>query len=363
MQHVDAAVVGAGIAGLAVADRLCAAGRHVVVLEARSRVGGRLLSHYLEGSNAALDLGATWFWPGEARVAELVRRFDIDVHTQYLDGDAMFDGPEGPQRISGNPIDVPSGRFVAGAASLADALAAQLADDTVVPDATVSSITVVSDGVAVEHARGSVHADQVVLALPPALAVDTIAFEPALPDRVAGLADITPVWMGAIAKVVAVYPHAFWRDRGLAGAAISHVGPLNEIHDMSGPDGSPAALFGFARLADDAPTPTAAEVVAHLTRLFGPDAAHPVEVIIHDWRHEPATSPTGVAARTSYQAFGHPLFGEPTLERIHWASTETSPIAPGHIEGALAAAERAAASILQRLPRHPTTTANREATQ
>jgi monoamine oxidase len=45
--------------------------------------------------------------------------------------------------------------------------------------------------------------------------------------------------------------------------------------------------------------------------------------------------------------YAHPLYQEPAANgRLHWASTETAPVAPGHIEGAIAAAERAAAAII-----------------
>src|SRR6185312_15898603 len=49
----DVVVVGAGLAGLSAARRLAAAGRSVVVLEARDRVGGRTLNHPLPGGHVA----------------------------------------------------------------------------------------------------------------------------------------------------------------------------------------------------------------------------------------------------------------------------------------------------------------------
>ena len=73
-----------------------------------------------------------------------------------------------------------------------------------------------------------------------------------------------------------------------------------------------------------------------------------------DWRAETFTSPPNVEALTNYQTYGHPDFHKPTLNgRAHWASTETSMVAPGHIEGAFAAAERAANAIIDQLQTEP----------
>src|SRR3954470_18852890 len=53
---VDVAIVGAGAAGLAAAKRIAAAGRSFVVLEARSRIGGRVFTDTSLG--APFDAGA-----------------------------------------------------------------------------------------------------------------------------------------------------------------------------------------------------------------------------------------------------------------------------------------------------------------
>lgn len=56
---LDCAIVGAGIGGMSAASALIAAGKNVVVLEARNRVGGRAFS---DNSFATpVDLGAEWF--------------------------------------------------------------------------------------------------------------------------------------------------------------------------------------------------------------------------------------------------------------------------------------------------------------
>lgn len=58
MEQVDTIVVGAGVAGLTAARLLSRAGRRVVVLEARDRVGGRVVTDRRFG--LATDLGASW---------------------------------------------------------------------------------------------------------------------------------------------------------------------------------------------------------------------------------------------------------------------------------------------------------------
>lgn len=54
----DVLVIGAGLAGLACAQRLRAAGRRVLVLEARQRLGGRIWTERHQGS--PIELGASW---------------------------------------------------------------------------------------------------------------------------------------------------------------------------------------------------------------------------------------------------------------------------------------------------------------
>lgn len=342
----DVAIVGAGISGLALAQHLVCAGLDVVVLEGRDRVGGRL--HSVDG----LDLGATWFWPNEPRVQALIRRLDVPTHAQHLDGDALYHGPTGMQRLDGNPIDVVSGRFAAGADSLPLAIARDLPDGVLRLTVTVATITYADGTVTLTTSAGDVVAGAVVLALPPALAAASINFDPPLPEAVASAARSTPVWMGGITKVVARYPDAFWRRAGLSGSGISHVGPMRELHDMSGVDGVPGALFGFVP-AQQVGESTVSEsgIVEQLVTMFGPDAGVPDAIHICDWRAESLTSPPGVEQLTAYQMFGHEAFQDASFDgRLYWASTETASTSPGHIEGALEAAERTAGQLKTRTP-------------
>ena len=127
---------------------------------------------------------------------------------------------------------------------------------------------------------------------------------------------------------------------------MSYVGPLREVHDMSGPTGTPGALFGFAS-GGSPRSITSDAVIAQLVELFGPEAAHVRHLEIADWTTERFTSPPGAASMNSYQAYGHPIFAEPMYSGAAvWASTETSTVNPGHIEGALHAGDRAASLLL-----------------
>ena len=354
----DVIVVGAGVSGLATADRL-GPGFESMVLEAGTRVGGRL--HSVDG----LDLGASWFWPGERRVASLVQELDIATHPQFLDGDAVYEASDGVVRLDGNPIDVPASRFSTGADDLCNALRERITarpGSSVVLDSRVRGIEATDTDrrplvVTVEQAGRdrTICADHVVLALPPALAAASIEFHPPLPHEMAELANRTPVWMGTTTKTVIRYRDAFWRDAGLSGSAVSQRGPLREIHDLSGPGGRPAALFGFSPTAAQSDPIERSAVVAQLVRLFGPSAADPLAVHVADWRRETLTAPVGVDMLTDYSTFGDPRFGRPGFDgRLHWTSTETATTAPGHIEGALAAAERTVSLIRTAVhsPRH-----------
>jgi monoamine oxidase len=75
---VRAVVVGAGLAGLVAADELVRAGAEVVVLEARSRVGGRVWSERLP-NGAVVEMGAEYILPGNTAIRELAGRLGLGL--------------------------------------------------------------------------------------------------------------------------------------------------------------------------------------------------------------------------------------------------------------------------------------------
>ncbi|MBE7448100.1 MAG: FAD-dependent oxidoreductase [Kofleriaceae bacterium] len=101
--RVDVAVVGAGLAGLAAAEHLRAAGASVVVVEARDRVGGRAWSEAL--GRGRFDRGGQWLGPGQDRLAALADRLGVATFATWSTGQKLLDDGERVRRYAG---DVPT---------------------------------------------------------------------------------------------------------------------------------------------------------------------------------------------------------------------------------------------------------------
>jgi monoamine oxidase len=71
-------VVGAGLGGLTAATRLQDAGAEVTVLEARDRVGGRVLSHRFDDGTVA-ELGGEWIDSSQQAVRALAERLRLEM--------------------------------------------------------------------------------------------------------------------------------------------------------------------------------------------------------------------------------------------------------------------------------------------
>src|SRR5690625_5176048 len=104
-EHVDAIVIGAGLAGLTAAHQLSRT-RRVALVEARTRVGGR--AHSVPAGGGVIEAGATWFWANEPVIRAAATDLGLEIYSQDIDGDALFETADGgAQRLGGNPIDGP----------------------------------------------------------------------------------------------------------------------------------------------------------------------------------------------------------------------------------------------------------------
>ena len=104
--RVDVAVVGAGLAGLVAARDLLAAGLSVLVLEARDRVGGRLLNHTLKGG-AVVEVGGQWVGPTQDRVLALAEELGVGLYPTYEEGEHLLAVNGAVKRYSGDDFALP----------------------------------------------------------------------------------------------------------------------------------------------------------------------------------------------------------------------------------------------------------------
>ena len=361
-QQYDVVVIGAGLAGLTAAAVCHDNGLDVCVLEAQSRIGGRVHSLYAETCDALInnthvaDLGPTWVWAKyQPHVQRWLQALEIELMPQFERGQGMLDRDPN-QRAEPWPLPGQDGmtRINGGPQSIINALCARLPSSTVRTNCPVSAISAEHNQLNISTESGQqVSAHHVIVATPLPIAAQSIDFSPALPEAMTQQMQNTATWMAQQAKVVIQYADAFWREQGFSGRIASQVGPLVEAHDHAATNGTPAALFGFMgvpyNVREQHRQELPAAISAQLMRVFGDTAAEPMQVHIEDWANNAwicsRDEQTGggqqpsVLAKITRETF--------MQDRLHFAVSETSTISPGLIEGALHAGESTAQRIVK----------------
>ncbi|GEP36190.1 monoamine oxidase [Nocardioides szechwanensis] len=88
-RQVDVVVVGAGIAGLVAARKVARAGRSVLLVEARHRVGGRVLNHRLDGGET-IESGGAFVGPTQDHILALARELKVPTFLEYNTGNSVY---------------------------------------------------------------------------------------------------------------------------------------------------------------------------------------------------------------------------------------------------------------------------------
>ena len=356
-EKVDTIIIGGGLSGIYAAFLLAAKQKSLVLLEARSRVGGRILSPEHHGFYA--DLGPSWYWPMiNPRVNALIQALGLKEYPQFETGLGRLQARNGhAETIEGYPMDPPGWRLGGGMISLVNGLCRRIPEGVIRLNHPVCEIERLDKGVRVtagrldQEPKCRMEASRIILALPPRLAAGSILFTPDLSYDLIQAMLRASTWMAGQAKFFALYDRANWRKFGLSGQGFSLCGPLGEIHDGSSEANGPYGLTGFVgipALRRKNKDGIIQAILTQLAFLYGQEAGEPVRVYYQDWAREEFTA-------TEYDqraAHNHPEFHPPRGETsiwdgtFHFAGSETADHFGGYIEGALSSAERAVLAVM-----------------
>ncbi|BHH82746.1 flavin monoamine oxidase family protein [Desulforhopalus sp. 52FAK] len=356
MKSAKTVIIGAGLSGLYSAFLLSQRNREFLILEARNRIGGRILG--LEHEGLVSDMGPSWFWPDiHPKITGLINGFGLTAYKQYENGLGRIQTHDGQvNTVRGLNNEPVCWRIFGGVDGLLSRLLSSIPAKNIRLDHPVCRIEKTRSGLQV--AVGDIEkepdtffdAKHVILALPPRLAASTILFTPDLSFELAQEMLKTGTWMAGQAKFCAVYDKPFWRSHGLSGQAFSHCGPIGEIHDGSNHDQPPYGLTGFLgvpAIRRNNKEELNNMMLRQLELIFGEPAAHPAAFFYKDWARERYTA-------TEYDQpsmLEHPAYSPPAGKISIWdnsvrfAGTETADEHGGYMEGAIIAAERATLNI------------------
>ncbi|NDU73426.1 FAD-dependent oxidoreductase [Actinomadura sp. DSM 109109] len=315
----DVVVVGAGLSGLTAARDLVAAGRSVVVLEARERPGGRVYGMPL-GDGTTNEGGAEFIGPTQDRIAALAKDLGVGTYATYNEGKNVY---HRNGRRSLYATDGPLG--------------------AVPPDWGVVDLEL-----ALLKLGGMVAEVPVGEPWKAAKAEEWDAQTFHTWSRSNSLSSGARFLMDAFASSTLSVRS---QEDGLTGQAVADGGAIDATFDNSPPDGSRGILMGFMNQAnirklDGAPeADVRAAGLASFTALFGDEAGAPRLTAFQRWDNEvwSGGGPVGVAPPGTLTAFG-PALREP-CGPVHWAGTETSGYWTGYMDGAVRSGERVAKEV------------------
>ena len=345
-------IIGAGLSGLLTAYRLKKKGIPFKILEARSRIGGRINTLY-GTDNTPVEMGATWFLGQHIHLVALLEELGIEYFEQYMKGTVFFQQfSNSPAQSIQIPSQPPSYRISGGTANLINTLYQNLDKNDVLLNQLVKEIKFHKNSVQVITNDAFLEGNRVVLCIPPKLWAKKILFEPHLPNDLMNVAKQTHTWMEDSIKVALTYKTPFWQQENLSGALFSNTGPITELYDHCNQERSKYALCGFMNSSfknlDYAER--RARVVNHIKNVFGAKAEEFMDYEECVWSKEENTFEESDLSLYPHQNNGNPIFGKFYFGKLLISSSESASEFPGYMEGAVYSANVIAKKIMNAHP-------------
>jgi len=346
-KHYKTIIIGAGLSGLVSAYKLLKNGeRDVLLLEARDRIGGRILT------DNGIDLGATWFQNYHEYLLQLLEELKLETFPQYAKGKGVlvYNTIAKPHYFEQNPDEPSANRIVGGTAALINALT-KTVQKHVQLNTEVLEIKLVktseNERLIISTETETFSADTVIVTLPPKLA-QTLKYTPELPKNLEQVMSQTHTWMSNAIKVGLTFKSPFWREKGLSGTLMSQISPISELYDHSSANESEFSLMGFVNegMRNYSAEERKTAILNYLKTHLGSEIQEYLTYTEKDWSKDNFTNndSTNVYAHPQY---GHPLFESGYLNNRLWFSgTETSPVYGGYLEGAVYSGLKAAEKVL-----------------
>jgi monoamine oxidase len=335
-------IIGGGLSGLTLAYLLKKENRNVTLLEASSRLGGRIQT--IRGPlDSPLELGATWFSEAHINLLNLIEVLGLQKYPQYSKGISLFQTKsfEPPQKFIVPEAEQPSYRLVGGTQQIIDALVAQLDSKTLMMNSKVLSLNENGNQIEIEiYNKKKLYADKAIICLPPQLAGSSIKFSPQLPHSLTSILPTVQTWMSGSIKFVLEYDQPFWRKKGYSGMLYSHVGTIVEMYDHTNFEENKFGFTGFlSGNATHYTLKTRKELVLkQLSELIGTDAMFPKLYLDKIWSDEFVLAENQLMQRP-HQNNGHPVLKHPYMnDKLFFSGTETATQFAGYMEGAVISA-------------------------
>jgi len=331
-------IIGAGLSGVYLGNRLKKEGFSIKIIEANSRIGGRVFTK--KSNNTKVELGATWLWKYNVELFKLCKELHISLFEQNMQGDALFEANEASlvQRFQISNNQEVSYRIVGGTSLILEKLAEDFLEDELLLNQKVLKIVTTENSTKVITENIEFNADLVISTIPPQLLVNSVVFSPKLDSNLLQIANQTHTWMKNSIKFAVVYKTPFWKEKGLSGVGFSNTGCFTEIYDHCDFENNHFALVGFlnGNLANESKEFREQKISQQLFKFFGEEGKNYLSYKEKVWNEDEFLNTNNDTFLSPHFNNGHSIYQQTFLNnKFIIAGSETSKSYGGYMEGAI----------------------------